>query len=340
MRGTSGAGSYRALFQHPDGSIVTRTVALAALGRGGYAMLPLLLLFTVQQATADFGTAALTLALLGLTTLAMPLKSRLVDRHGQRRVLVPLALSLGTVMRAQSWPSAPPGPVCWSCPSSSWPARWASGSRRAGRPTEVLDHPCGALDPTWSVARPTTVAGAGAHGRDGPGRLARGHRGRGSRRSRGVAGLRRDRGGRPRGRSRGRRPRLGSLATSLALDRDGRRAAGAVVGSDARALAVRPRGRLPGSSRPARCAGRPAVGDRLPRGRRGGGRAPSDRGEPWVTTAANLGSAGGTAAAGALAAGLTATTPAVVAGLVGLGVAAAAYVTGRRTASGVVPCGR
>ncbi|CAN5242284.1 MFS transporter [soil metagenome] len=94
MSGTPGAGSYRALFRRPEGLIVARTFALAAVGRGGYAMLPLLLLFTVNQATDDFGTAALTLSLCGLATLSMPLKSRLVDRHGQRRVLIPLALAL------------------------------------------------------------------------------------------------------------------------------------------------------------------------------------------------------------------------------------------------------
>jgi MFS family permease len=94
MSGTPGASSYRVLFQEPHGLIVARTFALAAVGRGGYAMLPLLLLFTVNQATDDFGTAALTLSLFGLTTLLMPVKSHLVDRYGQRRVLVPLAIAI------------------------------------------------------------------------------------------------------------------------------------------------------------------------------------------------------------------------------------------------------
>lgn len=84
MPGTIRAGSYRALF---GSAVVTRTFALAMVGRFGYAVLPLVLLFTIAQATGSFATAATASAVYGLSGLAMPLQARLIDRFTQRRVL-------------------------------------------------------------------------------------------------------------------------------------------------------------------------------------------------------------------------------------------------------------
>lgn len=78
------AGSYRTLLSRPG---VLLPVLLAAVGRLGYAMLPLLLLFTIRDASASFTTAATAMSAYGLTGLVMPLKARVIDRRGQRSVL-------------------------------------------------------------------------------------------------------------------------------------------------------------------------------------------------------------------------------------------------------------
>lgn len=86
MSGHSHAGSYVDLLRRPA---VARTFVSALVGRLAYGVLPLSLLFTVQHATGSFATAATAMALNGLAALSMPLKSRAIDRHGQR-VVVPL----------------------------------------------------------------------------------------------------------------------------------------------------------------------------------------------------------------------------------------------------------
>lgn len=90
MPGTPRAGSYRALF---TSGVLTRTFALAMTGRFGYAVLPLVLLFTVSQTSGSFATAATASAVVGLSAFAMPVQARLIDRFSQRRVL-PIAAVL------------------------------------------------------------------------------------------------------------------------------------------------------------------------------------------------------------------------------------------------------
>ncbi len=84
MSGTVLAGSYSDLFRLPG---VARTFVPALVGRLAYGVFPLSLLFTVQHATGSFSTAATALALNGLASLSMPLKSRVIDRYGQRLVI-------------------------------------------------------------------------------------------------------------------------------------------------------------------------------------------------------------------------------------------------------------
>lgn len=84
MLSTTGAESYRSLFRS---RIVARTFALAMLGRFGYAVLSLILLFTIAQSSGSFATAATASAVFGLTGLVMPVQARLIDRFTQRRVL-------------------------------------------------------------------------------------------------------------------------------------------------------------------------------------------------------------------------------------------------------------
>jgi MFS family permease len=68
------------------------TFGAALVGRLSYGLLPLSVLFTVQQSTRSFATAGGVVAVFGLTSILLPLKSRLVDRHGQASVLAPMAL--------------------------------------------------------------------------------------------------------------------------------------------------------------------------------------------------------------------------------------------------------
>ena len=84
MLGATGAGSYRVLL---DDHRLLRTFCGVAVGRLGYAMLPLCLLFTIARSTGSFAVAATGLAGFGACGLAMPVQARLLDRLGQRRVL-------------------------------------------------------------------------------------------------------------------------------------------------------------------------------------------------------------------------------------------------------------
>lgn len=112
MTGTGHAGRYGALLRRPH---VGRTFALVLLGRLGYAVLPLSLLFTVRQSTGSFASGATVIAVFGATTLVMPLQSRLTDRHGQRRILPIVgsvfvaALLLGALLAGR-----PAGAGTWS----------------------------------------------------------------------------------------------------------------------------------------------------------------------------------------------------------------------------------
>lgn len=88
MSSTPGAGSYRAVLTI---RYAAATFGAALVGRLSYGLLPLALMFTVQHATRSFTTAGAVLAGYGLTSLLLPLKSRIVDRYGQFRVLPVLA---------------------------------------------------------------------------------------------------------------------------------------------------------------------------------------------------------------------------------------------------------
>jgi hypothetical protein len=89
LSSTSDAGSYRAVLALP---YAAPTFGAALVGRLSYGLLPLSVLFTVQQSTGSFATAGGVVAVFGLTSILLPLKSRLVDRHGQASVLAPMAL--------------------------------------------------------------------------------------------------------------------------------------------------------------------------------------------------------------------------------------------------------
>ncbi|GAA2245634.1 MFS transporter [Streptomyces amakusaensis] len=84
------ASPYRALFETP-GSI--RFSAAGLLGRMPLAMMGIGIVTMVSQLTGGYGTAGALSATVALSTAVLgPRISRLVDRHGQARVLRPAAL--------------------------------------------------------------------------------------------------------------------------------------------------------------------------------------------------------------------------------------------------------
>jgi MFS family permease len=100
LSSTSDAGSYRAVLALP---YAAPTFGAALVGRLSYGLLPLSVLFTVQQSTGSFATAGGVVAVFGLTSILLPLKSRLVDRHGQAKVLAPLALVCAGALAAMAF---------------------------------------------------------------------------------------------------------------------------------------------------------------------------------------------------------------------------------------------
>jgi predicted MFS family arabinose efflux permease len=99
------AGSYRAVLLLP---FALRTFVPALGGRLAYGLLPLATLFTVQQSTGSYAQAGLSVALFGLASITLPVKSRLADTHGHRRVLPWLALACALLLAGAAltpWPA-------------------------------------------------------------------------------------------------------------------------------------------------------------------------------------------------------------------------------------------
>ncbi len=81
---------YLSVLKAPD---VPRLFAAALLGRLSTAMGPLALVLFVHSSTGSFAVAGAAVAATGLASgLFAPIRGRLVDRHGQRRALPPLAI--------------------------------------------------------------------------------------------------------------------------------------------------------------------------------------------------------------------------------------------------------
>jgi MFS family permease len=90
-----GAVGYRAVLRLPG---VPRAFTAAILGRLSYATVSLSLLLVVQSATGSYLAAGAALGVFGLAGLVMPLKSRLIDRFGQRRTLPILSAGLAAAL--------------------------------------------------------------------------------------------------------------------------------------------------------------------------------------------------------------------------------------------------
>ncbi|MFE2109514.1 MFS transporter [Kitasatospora sp. NPDC059463] len=100
---------YRAVLAAPHAA---RTFGAALLGRLSYGVVPLALLLAVRDATGSYSAAGAAMALFGLASVALsPVRAGLVDRHGPRRALPPMAAlytALLLAVAAAARPGTPP----------------------------------------------------------------------------------------------------------------------------------------------------------------------------------------------------------------------------------------
>ncbi|MEU1468171.1 MFS transporter [Streptomyces sp. NPDC005761] len=90
-----------------------RTFGAALLGRLSYGIVPLSLLLAIKDATGSYAMAGGAMALFGAASVLLsPARAALIDRHGPRRALPPMAglyAALLAVLAAATWdPGAPP----------------------------------------------------------------------------------------------------------------------------------------------------------------------------------------------------------------------------------------
>lgn len=107
---SSSAPSYAAVLRAPHAA---RTFGAALLGRLSYGMVPLSLLLAIKDATGSYSMAGGAMALFGAASVLLsPARAALIDRHGPRRVLPPMAglyAALLAVIALTAWrPGAPP----------------------------------------------------------------------------------------------------------------------------------------------------------------------------------------------------------------------------------------
>ncbi|MFD8320251.1 MFS transporter [Kitasatospora purpeofusca] len=106
-RDPSARPGYRAVLGAPH---TGRTFGAALLGRLSYGVVPLALLLTVREATGSYSAAGAAMALFALASVLLsPVRAGLVDRHGPRRVLPPMAVLYGALLLAVVAATARPG---------------------------------------------------------------------------------------------------------------------------------------------------------------------------------------------------------------------------------------
>ncbi|WP_037680623.1 MFS transporter [Streptomyces griseus] len=104
--------SYAAVLRVPR---ARTTFAAALAGRLAYGVVSLSLLLATVRATGSYAVAGTVMALFGTSAvLLMPLRASLVDRHGPRRALTPMALlhaGLLSLLAAVTWSPGTPAVV-------------------------------------------------------------------------------------------------------------------------------------------------------------------------------------------------------------------------------------
>ncbi|MFE6872119.1 MFS transporter, partial [Kitasatospora sp. NPDC057692] len=104
---SAGRPGYRAVLGAPHAG---RTFAAALLGRLSYGVVPLALLLAVRDSTGSYSAAGAAMALFGLASVLLsPARAALIDRHGPRRALPPMAALYGALLLAVAAATARPG---------------------------------------------------------------------------------------------------------------------------------------------------------------------------------------------------------------------------------------
>lgn len=106
----SRAPSYATVLRTPHAA---RTFGAALLGRLSYGIVPLSLLLAIKDATGSYSLAGGAMAVFGAASVLLsPARAALIDRHGPRRALPPMAglyAALLAVLAVVTWrPGAPP----------------------------------------------------------------------------------------------------------------------------------------------------------------------------------------------------------------------------------------
>ncbi|MET9409621.1 MFS transporter [Streptomyces sp. NPDC002935] len=109
MSASSSRPSYAALFRIPH---ARRTFIAAMTGRLSYGVVSLAMMLTTTRATGSYAVAGTVMALFGATSVFLsPARAALIDRHGARRALIPMAslyAGLLAAFAATAWrPGAP-----------------------------------------------------------------------------------------------------------------------------------------------------------------------------------------------------------------------------------------
>ncbi|MDQ1048658.1 MFS transporter [Streptomyces sp. V4I2] len=90
MSAVSPRPSYAAVLRIPH---ARRTFAAALAARLSYGMAPIAVMLSVTRATGSYAVAGVVMAVFGATVVFLsPYRAALVDRHGPRRALLPMAL--------------------------------------------------------------------------------------------------------------------------------------------------------------------------------------------------------------------------------------------------------
>ncbi|MGW1758590.1 MFS transporter [Streptomyces mirabilis] len=88
--------SYAAFFRIPH---ARHTFTAALIGRLSYGMVSLAVMLSVTEATGSYAAAGTVMALFGATSVLLsPVRAALIDRHGPRRALIPMASLYATLL--------------------------------------------------------------------------------------------------------------------------------------------------------------------------------------------------------------------------------------------------
>ncbi|MCX4697865.1 MFS transporter [Streptomyces sp. NBC_01352] len=112
MSAVSPRPSYAAVLRLPH---ARRTFAAALAARLSYGTAPIAVMLSVTRATGSYAVAGVVMAVFGATVVFLsPYRAALVDRHGPRRVLLPMALlhaGLLCALAAACWRPGAPAPL-------------------------------------------------------------------------------------------------------------------------------------------------------------------------------------------------------------------------------------